>query len=67
MSLLIYVPLPFYFYVLIFSYIAICLLFLIPNKQFSQSPLHYATKNGHPQLVTFLMENGALKEITDRV
>ena len=44
-----------------------CLVFLIPNKQFGLSPLHYAAKNGHVQLVTFLIENGALKDIIGRV
>lgn len=40
---------------------------LILNKQFGLSALLCAAKKGHPQLVTFLMENGALKEITDKV
>ena len=44
-----------------------CLVFLIPNKQHGLSPLHYAAKNGHLQLVTFLMENGAITEITGMV
>ena len=40
---------------------------LILNKQFGLSALQWAARNGHPELVTFLLENGALKEITDKV
>lgn len=40
---------------------------LILNKQFGLSALLCAAKKGYPQLVTFLMENGAFKEITDKV
>ena len=43
------------------------IIYLIPNEQLGLSPLHYAAKNGHEQLVTFLLENGAFKEITGRV
>ena len=43
------------------------ILFLILNEQLGLSPLHYAAKKGHEQLVTFLLENGTFKEITGRV
>ena len=65
MSLLIYFYLP--QISLTLHFIDMCFVFLIPKSQNDVSALHYAAKNGYPQLVTFLIEEGAFEEITDKV